>query len=69
MRSATVRMDDGTDGWMDGRDGWMDGMDGKLHEKRPRRPLLYVSVGRQDNVFTTSASVCKGCRSLKLSLH
>jgi hypothetical protein len=50
-----VRMDDGTDG--------------KLHEKRPGRPLLYVSVGRQDNVFTTSASVCKGCRSLKLSLH
>jgi hypothetical protein len=31
--------------WMDGWTGWMTGwMDGKLHEKRPRRPLLYVMV-------------------------
>jgi hypothetical protein len=29
--------------WMDGWTGWMMGRtDGKFHEKRPRRPLLYV---------------------------
>jgi len=27
----------------DGTDGWMDRMDGNLHEKRPRRPLQYVT--------------------------
>jgi hypothetical protein len=32
-------MDDGTDGRMD---GWMGHVMKKLHEKRPRCPLLYV---------------------------
>jgi hypothetical protein len=26
-------------------------------------------VGSQNNLLTTSASACKGCRSLKLGLH
>jgi hypothetical protein len=30
---------------MPSMDGWQDGwMDEKFHEKRPRRPLLYVTV-------------------------
>jgi hypothetical protein len=34
---------DAIHGWMTGQmDGWMDG---KLHEKRPRHPLLYVIGG------------------------
>ncbi len=33
--SSMPWMDDGTDG----QDGWMDG---KLHEKRPRSPLIYA---------------------------
>ncbi len=36
-------VDDGTDG----RDGWMDG---KLHEKRPRRPLMYVMCKRYEKI-------------------
>jgi hypothetical protein len=38
---TTQSLDDGTDERMD---GWMGHVMKKLHEKRPRRPLLYVIV-------------------------
>jgi hypothetical protein len=46
MRSATVRMDDGTDGQMDGWMGWMENF-----MKTTRTSFTICNVGRLDNMI------------------